>query len=392
MSSERIAGSWFRYFPNHYLWSQLMCSMINLAPMGGSNFQELDQIGKRLEGKVGNGDAWHEAWNWMADKTLSFAEEEEKKGHLITASGAYVRSAVYRYASEPFISPDQPSKFESYRQLLPHYYKGMSHMVPGFSRVEVPFEGDVLPAYWLPPVNPTGNDPAIAFFDGLDASKELTVFWGALSLIKRGIGVLCIDGPGQGETLRLNKIPSRHDYEVAGSAAFNALNSRSDVDSNRIGIMAMSMGGYYAPRIAAFEQRYAACLAWGAHFDYHEVWLHRRKVLEAGGTVSSSAIWQLPWVLGKPDMDAAMEKCELYKLDGIAQKIEMPIMILHGQDDNIVPVSQAHRLYDACGSKDKSLKIFKVEDGGSQHCVFDNLPMVSNWIADWWMDFFKLEK
>jgi len=186
--------------------------------------------------------------------------------------------------------------------------------------------------------------------------------------------------------LRLKKIPSRHDYEVAGTAAYEYISERPGVDKSRIGIMAMSFGGYYAPRIAAFEHRYAACLAWGAHFDYHEVWVKRRKVLEAGGTVASSAIWQLPWVLGRPDMDSAMEKCARYKLAGIAEKIKMPIMIVHGKDDNIVPVVQAERLFEACGSKDKELKIFTVEDGGSQHCVFDNLPMISDFISDWWMD------
>jgi dienelactone hydrolase len=190
--------------------------------------------------------------------------------------------------------------------------------------------------------------------------------------------------------LRLRKIPSRSDYEVAGSAAFDFVSRWPGVDTKRIGIMAMSMGGYYAPRIAAFEHRYAACFAWGAHFDYHEIWVHRRKVLERGGTISSSAIWQLPWVLGRPDMDAAMEKCSQYRLQGVAEKIRMPIMITHGQDDNIVPVAMAHRLYKACGSPKKELKIFTDEDGGSQHCAFENLHMMGNWTADWWMDQFGL--
>jgi len=154
--------------------------------------------------------------------------------------------------------------------------------------------------------------------------------------------------------------------------------------------MAISMGGYYGPRIAAFEHRYAACFSWGAHFDYHEVWLHRRKILESGGTISSSAIWQLPWVMGRPDMDSAMEKCSEYRLQGVAEKIRMPIMITHGQDDNIVPVEMAHRLYKACGSPKKELKIFTDEDGGSQHCAFENLSMMGNWTADWWMDQFGL--
>ena len=390
MAQENVVGTWFRYFPEHYLWSQLMSSTISLTSMGGTNFQELNLIGQRLQGKVGDGEAWHDAWAWMADRTLALADREWEKGHRRTAADAYVRSAIYRYETERFIPPTDPRKTASYATLLPHYLKGMSHRVPGFEKVDVPFENGSLPAYWIPPLNPTGNDPVVVFFDGLDACKELTVLWGGLFLRERGIGVLCVDGPGQGEALRLRNIPSRSDYETAGTAAFDFISKRPGVDKKRIGIMAMSMGGYYAPRIAAFEHRYAACFAWGAHFDYHEVWVHRRKVLETGGTISSSAIWQLPWVLGRPDMDSAMEKCFEYRLQGVAEKIRMPIMITHGQDDNIVPVAQAHRLYEACGSPKKELKIFTDDDGGSQHCAFENLSMMGNWTADWWMDQFGL--
>ncbi len=74
MAQENVAGTWFRYFPEHYLWSQLMSSVISVAPMGGSNFNELHQIGRRLQAKAGDGEAWHEAWLWMADKTLALAE------------------------------------------------------------------------------------------------------------------------------------------------------------------------------------------------------------------------------------------------------------------------------------------------------------------------------
>ena len=120
MAEEKVIGSWFRYFPDHYLWSQLMSGEINLSPMGGTNFYEVDQIGKRLTGKVGDTEAWHEAWLWMADKTLKLAEEEEKKGHLRTSSSAYIRSAIYRYTCERFVHTDDPRKVQSYRDLLPH--------------------------------------------------------------------------------------------------------------------------------------------------------------------------------------------------------------------------------------------------------------------------------
>src|SRR3546814_19901938 len=99
---------------------------MSLAAMGGANLQELDQIGRRLEGKVGDGEAWHEAWEWMADKVLSVAAREWHAGHLHTAAGAFVRSAVYRYTSEAFVPPDDPRKGQSSTRLLEHFEKGMA--------------------------------------------------------------------------------------------------------------------------------------------------------------------------------------------------------------------------------------------------------------------------
>ena len=197
---------------------------------------------------------------------------------------------------------------------------------------------------------------------------------------------MCIDGPGQGETLRLGKIPSRFDYEVPATAAYNFVSTIENVDPDRIGIMGMSMGGYYAPRAAAFEKRFAACVAWGCSFDIHEVVVKRRKILEAGGTETSAHMWQLPFLMGCDDVDSAIEKCKKYNLAEVASNITMPILILNGIEDTIAPIEMAHRLFEECGSIDKQLKVFSSENGGSQHCLVDNLGLASNYIADWFLD------
>jgi alpha-beta hydrolase superfamily lysophospholipase len=108
-----------------------------------------------------------------------------------------------------------------------------------------------------------GPAPTMVLFDGLDNCKEMSVLFAGLELAQRGYHTLAIDGPGQGEALRLRNIPARYDYEVAGTAAYNYVAGRNDVDAKRVAIMAYSAGGYYAPRAAAFEPRYAACVAWG---------------------------------------------------------------------------------------------------------------------------------
>jgi dipeptidyl aminopeptidase/acylaminoacyl peptidase len=252
----------------------------------------------------------------------------------------------------------------------------------------VKYEGTTLPAWFMKsPV--VGKAPTVCFFDGLDSAKELSILFGGVELANRGIHTLAIDGPGQGEALRLQNIPSRYDYEVPAAAAYDYLASRADVDPKRVAVMAFSMGGYYAPRAAAFEKRFAAGVAWGAHFDYHANWIQRRKVQESGGTKLSAPHFQLPWVMGKPDMDSAMEKLKDYTLAGVAEKIECPFLITQGELDSLSPLETGELLYKTVGSKVKKYKVFTKEEGGAEHCQGDNRQFGSNYVADWLADVLK---
>ncbi|MDP1717072.1 MAG: hypothetical protein Q8L40_03265, partial [Burkholderiales bacterium] len=104
---------------------------------------------------------------------------------------------------------------------------------------------------------------------------------------------------------------------------------------------------------------------------------------ESGGTKPSAPPFQLPWVLGMPDMDACMKKLEGYRLAGVAEKIKCPFYCIHGENDNIVPLEFAQRLYEIVGSRDKTLKILTAHDGGSDHCQEDNRQVGVNLVADW---------
>jgi hypothetical protein len=126
-------------------------------------------------------------------------------------------------------------------------------------------------------------------------SPEIQYIAGVPDLIKRGISVLVMDGPGTGEAIRFRGLVLRHDYEKAGSACIDFLERRSDVDPKKIGIVAISLGGYYAPRCASLEPRFAAPAPWGAIWDYRGVEATRR------GAVQGFALGAGPshlWILG----------------------------------------------------------------------------------------------
>jgi dienelactone hydrolase len=254
--------------------------------------------------------------------------------------------------------------------------------------VEVPFEGGSLPGYFVPAQNARGKRaPCVVFFDGLDVTKEIQYMRGVPDLVKRGISCLVMDGPGTGEAIRFRNYHLRHDYEAAGSACIDYLETRADVDPKKIGVVAISLGGYYAPRCASMEPRFAACIAWGAIWDYHATW--KKRIDAAFKTSLSVPGHHILWILGVDTLDEALKKLEPYRLDGVVQKMRCPFLIVHGAEDEQIPLAHAQALLDASGSKDKTLRVFTKEEGGAQHCQRDYLTLGIATMWSWFEDKLK---
>ena len=146
--------------------------------------------------------------------------------------------------------------------------------------VAIPYEGTTLPALLYRAPHPAPR-PAMIHFDGFDVTKEWMHLCGiAREFARRGISTLMVDHPGVGAALRLQGLPMNPDSERWARAAMDWLEQRSDIDARRVGVIAMSLGGYYAPRAAAFEPRLACCVAWGARWDNDGS--HGRMLRDAG--------------------------------------------------------------------------------------------------------------
>jgi dienelactone hydrolase len=229
--------------------------------------------------------------------------------------------------------------------------------------------------------------PAMVFFDGFDVTKELQYGYGVADLAARGVGCLIVDAPGNGESVRFRNLPLIAETERYATPVFDYLAGRPEFDEKRIGVMALSLGGYYAPRAASLEQRFACCVAWGAQWDYHAIWAKRLEELDSGKVLALSVPPEhLQWVLGVPDRASALKKLEGFRLDGIVQKMTCPFLLVHGAGDEQIPLSIAERLYAAVGSKQKALKVFTREEGGFHHCQVDNVTIGVHYMWDWIAD------
>jgi dienelactone hydrolase len=185
----------------------------------------------------------------------------------------------------------------------------------------------------------------------------------------------------------LQGLTARIDAEAWGSAAVDWLLARPDVDPARIGITGWSLGGYYAPRAAAFEKRSALVVAWGANHDWGKV---QRRRLEREGERPVPHYWEhVLWVWGHTDLQEFISFAGDVSLDGVVEQINVPFLIAHGAGDRQIPLEYAHRSYDqAVNSPRRELRIFTPEEGATEHIGLDHLPHASVFIADWVADTF----
>ena len=383
-----VNGPWIEHIPGNMVWSNAILVTKGMAPYGAVALGEIDQVCERLRARQAEPHAWWEEWSAMGKRLHARADALEAAGHRMSAGHYYLRAGMYYFTAERFIQPG-PEKREMGRIAIDCQTKGILRRYPKVERVEVPFEGKSLPAFFMKAQNTTGataaHAPTIVVFNGMDNCKEMSVLFAGLEFAARGWNTLAIDGPGQGEALRLRELYARHDYEVAGTAAFDYVAARADVDAARVFVMGYSFGGYYAARVAAFEKRYRGGISMSAlHWDLHG-WqrdIKRRQDADPKGTPQSA--FHFRWIMGcVDDGEAALEKAKKFSLAGVAGKITCPFIIVHAAEDSVVPAANARRLYEAIASTDKHLKILNAEDGGPYHAQADNRQVGIDYIADW---------
>lgn len=362
----------YPFFPENYTWTFRITGITNESYLGGGNFSEIMQVVEKLNPKEPA--SWCREWGAMADRLRAMAEQAEKKGLPSVARERYFRAANYYRNSEFFLpGGDNPERTKIYNKCLDSFHRGIKKL-KNAEIIRVPYENSYLPGYFIKASGQSEKRPVLVFFGGLDSTGEQLFFKLGRACPDWGLSCLIVDGPGQGGALRLNKILTRPDYEVPARAAFDYLLTRNDVDAQRVAIIALSMGGYYAPRAAAYEKRYAACIVWGPEWDCAEFWNKRPDDYPLGV--------HLMWVLGAKNMAEARKKLTEYHLRDAAPLIECPTLVLHGENDQQVPVSHAHRLFEALRCP-KKLRIFTKDEGGEQHCQGDNLILAREEIQEW---------
>jgi 2,6-dihydroxypseudooxynicotine hydrolase len=297
---------------------------------------------EEVTASIARWDDWCAAWSARAAVHESLALESLESSFLLTAGEHFVRAAIY-YHFAKFVFVQDPAQMRAaHAKAVECYGKALPFMRPPGERVSIGRYKAVLrkPA--------AGRCPVLVMAPGLDSTKEELHAY-AEPFLARGIATLAFDGPGQGEAEY--EVPICGDYERAATEVVDWVSHRTDLDAERIAIWGVSLGGYYAPRAAAFDKRFRACIALSGPFDWAEIWDGLPELTRETFRVRSHS---------KTPQDARKRAAEL-TLEGCAGNIRCPLFIVAGRQDRLVPAAHAERLARRAAGP---VELLMVEDGG----------------------------
>lgn len=373
-------------FPENYIWNL----STNLALMCGGNIGEIDEACRPIREASKRGEdagtaLFFDSWMDVANKVLASAEADLAKGRKLSAGIKFQRAAGYLLAAERMQSRDYAPRWEAYNNGLKYFRKGVELQNKSIEFVDIPYEGKHFTGLFIPadPLPDGSPAPCVVSCNGLDSMKEQ--IYGAQNpeaFRLRGVSTLVIDQPGTGEALRSFGLTGVYDAERWGSACFDYLAARDDVDEKQIGMFGLSLGGYYAPRIAAMDNRFALCAVLGANHNWGEMQVRRAK---REGDRPVPHYWDhVMWVFGHDNQEDFMAWAPNMDLTGVVDKMTCPFLITHGGGDRQIPVEYAHQAYDqSINSSKRELIITGKEHFEVEHCGADNGTYLRDLIADW---------
>jgi cephalosporin-C deacetylase-like acetyl esterase len=174
------------------------------------------------------------------------ARAAEEDGNDVTARESYlVASIYYGVAQWPIDEVNDRNLFLNERK-LDCYSRYASRAHHRIKRADIPMGKHVIPAWLHLPLIGKPPYPLVIMLPGMDTFKEKLVWAYGDKMLERGFACLAIDGPGQSETLMKGLKVTADNFAEAGRACLSWLDTRDDIDQNRIGVFGRSFGSYAA--------------------------------------------------------------------------------------------------------------------------------------------------
>jgi pimeloyl-ACP methyl ester carboxylesterase len=373
------------------------------ALYGGADLGEVLVTAAAITG--GDESSWHRAWKATAERLRVTGEQALAAGHRVSAREALLRASNYYRAAEFFLrenpaaDPELTLMFTRSRET---FMAAASLLDTPAEAVSIRYEGTTLPGY-LFLVDGSGTPrPTVIYTSGYDSTAEESWFAVAAAALRRGYNVLAYDGPGQGAALREQHLVFRPDWEAVISPVVDYALTRPEIDAGKIVLFGYSLGGYLVARAAAFEHHVAALVLDDGIYDFHSAfdrslppflasWIAEGRddvaapvlaVLTAASTQVRWALRNGVWAFGADSFADLIRKAADYTLDGVADQITAPTLILDGENDQFLK-GQPQLVEKALTSAPTTLVTLTSAEGAGEHTHAGALGRAHPVMFDW---------
>ena len=236
----------------------------------GYALSQCADLGEMLETtkQIAEGDpeSWYTAWTATAGRVEALAAHTQD---TISKGDAYMRASTYQRLGEFLLPPNDPRRPESFDKAVRWFFEGLNALGVRYEYFSTPYENGGLRALYLPGPARSEKKPLIVAIGGYDSILEEKYPVIGKAALDRGYSVLLYEGPGQGEPLRKYGLKFTPEWEKPTAAVLDEF-LRIHEKPSKIVLFGMSIGGYLAPRAAAFEERIDGVVAYDVCFDLHE--------------------------------------------------------------------------------------------------------------------------
>lgn len=298
------------------------------------------------------------------------------------------------------MNPESPQIKEMTEKETACYIKSQKLLERPMEVVKVPYEGIELTGYFYIAPNTEETAPTLIVHQGKDAWAEDCKYY-ADEAMRRGYNCLLIDGPGNGQALRRHDLPFHPDWETFITPVIYYLETRPEVNQKELILTGMSMGGFLAPRAAAFENRLRASVANPGVLNWGELFIERineyspqlmsmyrnspelmNSIIDVMEFLNPFLMWGLTdtmWKHGAKTPKQMLDEMQTYTNKNTAANITAAMLIINAEYE---PYGQARQLYDTIPGK-KDFMVFTEEEAAPLHVQTGSLAVSISRIFDW---------
>ncbi len=384
-----------RFFADQTYNFETIRALNDVAVAGGDSAETTEAIAGV---KAGDAQGWYAAWSAEGDRVAALAN---RTNDPISKGNALLRAHTYYREAEFFLAPGDAKRPAIWKKNVAAFYAGLDTLGVRYERIVVPYGKYHLNAIYYPGLAGAETKPLLVIVGGYDSTMEELYLGLAAAAHQHGYAVLTYEGPGQGSIIREQGLTFTPEWEKPNGAVLDTFLA-THAKPAKIVLLGESLGGYLAPRAAAFDPRIDGVVAYDVFFDGGAAaarnvppfvfWLRKHGYTGVLNVLSGlksdpGTTWAQQngmWVFGLKNSFAVLDAFKAYSLAPVASRITADVLMFAGTDDHFIPPVQLDEFKKSLThARGVTSVVFDRASGGSEHCQLGAPSLWQASLFDW---------